>query len=37
MQRFNPVIQAIPIQILAYELAVQKKLDPDKPRTWPRA
>lgn len=28
----NPVIQAIPIQILAYELAVQKKLDPDKPR-----
>lgn len=29
---FNPVIQAIPIQILAYELAVQKKLDPDKPR-----
>jgi glucosamine--fructose-6-phosphate aminotransferase (isomerizing) len=29
---FNPVIQAIPIQILAYELAVKKKLDPDKPR-----
>jgi glucosamine--fructose-6-phosphate aminotransferase (isomerizing) len=28
----NPVIQAIPMQILAYELAVQKKLDPDKPR-----
>ncbi len=28
----NPVIQAIPMQVLAYELAVQKKLDPDKPR-----
>lgn len=29
---FNPIIQAIPMQILAYELAVQKGLDPDKPR-----
>lgn len=29
---FNPIIQAIPIQILAYELAVKKRLDPDKPR-----
>jgi len=29
---FNPVIQAIPMQVLAYELAVQKELDPDKPR-----
>lgn len=28
----NPVIQAIPMQVLAYELAVQKNLDPDKPR-----
>lgn len=29
---FNPIIQAIPLQILAYELALQKGLDPDKPR-----
>jgi len=29
---FAPVIQAIPMQILAYELAVLKGLDPDKPR-----
>jgi glucosamine--fructose-6-phosphate aminotransferase (isomerizing) len=29
---FNPIIQAIPMQILAYELAVQRNLDPDKPR-----
>lgn len=29
---FNPIIQAIPMQVLAYELAVQKGLDPDKPR-----
>jgi len=29
---FSPIIQAIPMQILAYELAVQKGLDPDKPR-----
>ncbi|MGB7570493.1 MAG: isomerizing glutamine--fructose-6-phosphate transaminase, partial [Methanothrix sp.] len=28
----NPVVQAIPLQILAYELAVKKKLNPDKPR-----
>lgn len=27
-----PIIQAIPMQILAYELAVLKGLDPDKPR-----
>ncbi|VVB70478.1 Glutamine--fructose-6-phosphate aminotransferase [isomerizing] [uncultured archaeon] len=29
---FNPVIQAIPMQLLAYELAVKRELDPDKPR-----
>jgi glutamine---fructose-6-phosphate transaminase (isomerizing) len=29
---FNPIIQAIPMQILAYELAVRRGLDPDKPR-----
>lgn len=29
---FNPIIQAIPMQVLAYELAVQRGLDPDKPR-----
>jgi glucosamine--fructose-6-phosphate aminotransferase (isomerizing) len=29
---FNPVIQAIPMQVLAYELAVRRGLDPDKPR-----
>ncbi|MDK2877173.1 MAG: hypothetical protein PWQ22_1583 [Archaeoglobaceae archaeon] len=28
----NPIIQIIPMQILAYELAVLKGLDPDKPR-----
>jgi len=28
----NPVVQAIPLQILAYELAVKKELNPDKPR-----
>jgi glucosamine--fructose-6-phosphate aminotransferase (isomerizing) len=28
----NPIIQAIPMQILAYELAVLRGLDPDKPR-----
>ncbi len=28
----NPVIQAIPMQVLAYELAIQRNLDPDKPR-----
>lgn len=28
----NPIIQAIPIQILAYELAVLRGFDPDKPR-----
>jgi len=29
---FDPIIQAIPMQILAYELAIQRNLDPDKPR-----
>lgn len=29
---FNPIIQAIPMQVLAYELAMQRGLDPDKPR-----
>jgi glucosamine--fructose-6-phosphate aminotransferase (isomerizing) len=28
----NPIVQIIPIQILAYELAVLRGLDPDKPR-----
>ncbi len=28
----NPILQIIPMQILAYELAVLKDLDPDKPR-----
>jgi glucosamine--fructose-6-phosphate aminotransferase (isomerizing) len=28
----NPVVQTIPLQILAYELAVKKDLNPDKPR-----
>lgn len=28
----NPIIQIIPMQILAYQLAVLKGLDPDKPR-----
>jgi glucosamine--fructose-6-phosphate aminotransferase (isomerizing) len=28
----NPIAQIIPIQILAYQLAVLKGLDPDKPR-----
>jgi hypothetical protein len=28
----NPIVQIIPIQILAYELAVLKGLDPDRPR-----
>ncbi|VVB69605.1 Glutamine--fructose-6-phosphate aminotransferase [isomerizing] [uncultured archaeon] len=29
---FDPIIQAVPMQILAYELAIQRNLDPDKPR-----
>ncbi len=29
---FNPIVQIIPMQILAYELAVLKGCDPDKPR-----
>lgn len=28
----NPIVQVIPMQILAYELALLKGLDPDKPR-----
>jgi glucosamine--fructose-6-phosphate aminotransferase (isomerizing) len=28
----NPIIQIIPMQVLAYELAVLRGLDPDKPR-----
>ena len=28
----NPIIQIIPMQVLAYQLAVLKGLDPDKPR-----
>jgi len=28
----NPVVQIIPMQILAYQLAVIRGLDPDKPR-----
>jgi len=28
----NPVLQIIPLQILAYELAILKNLNPDKPR-----
>lgn len=31
-EELNPIVQIIPIQILAYELAVLKGLDPDKPR-----
>jgi glucosamine--fructose-6-phosphate aminotransferase (isomerizing) len=29
---FSPVVHSIPMQLLAYELAVLKGLDPDKPR-----
>jgi glucosamine--fructose-6-phosphate aminotransferase (isomerizing) len=29
---FSPVVQSIPMQLLAYELALLKGLDPDKPR-----
>jgi len=29
---FNPIVQIIPIQILAYQLAVLRGCDPDKPR-----
>jgi glucosamine--fructose-6-phosphate aminotransferase (isomerizing) len=31
-EALNPIVQIIPIQILAYELAVLRGLDPDKPR-----
>jgi len=30
--KFSPILRTIPIQILAYYLAVLKGLDPDKPR-----
>jgi glucosamine--fructose-6-phosphate aminotransferase (isomerizing) len=29
---FSPIVHSIPMQLLAYELAVLKGLDPDKPR-----
>ena len=29
---FDPIVQIIPIQILAYQLALLKKINPDKPR-----
>ncbi len=29
---FDPITQIIPIQILAYKLAVLRKCNPDKPR-----
>lgn len=29
---FNPIVQVLPMQVLAYELAVVRGLDPDKPR-----
>ena len=28
----NPLLQVIPMQILAYELALMRNLNPDKPR-----
>lgn len=31
-EELNPIVQIIPIQILAYELAILRGLDPDKPR-----
>ncbi|RZN44097.1 MAG: glutamine--fructose-6-phosphate transaminase (isomerizing) [Methanophagales archaeon ANME-1-THS] len=31
-EELNPIIQIIPMQVLAYQLAVYKGLDPDKPR-----
>jgi glucosamine--fructose-6-phosphate aminotransferase (isomerizing) len=31
-EELNPVIQIIPMQVLAYQLAVYRGLDPDKPR-----
>lgn len=36
-QYLNPVVQIIPIQILAYQLAVLKGLNPDKPRNLAKA
>ena len=32
MEELNPIIQIIPMQVLAYELAVLRGLDPDRPR-----
>ena len=31
-EELNPIIQIIPMQVLAYQLAVYRGLDPDKPR-----
>jgi len=31
-EELNPIIQIIPMQVLAYELAVRRGLDPDRPR-----
>jgi len=31
-EELNPIVQIIPMQVLAYELAVLRGLDPDKPR-----
>ena len=31
-EELNPILQIIPMQVLAYELAVLRGLDPDKPR-----
>ena len=33
----NPIIQILPIQLLAYFLAVERKLDPDRPRNLAKA
>ncbi len=33
----NPIVQIIPMQILAYQLAVLRGLDPDKPRNLAKA
>ncbi|MCR4368621.1 MAG: glutamine--fructose-6-phosphate transaminase (isomerizing), partial [archaeon] len=32
MDTANPILMILPIQLLAYYLAIEKKLDPDKPR-----
>jgi len=33
----NPIVQIIPIQVLAYQLAILKGFDPDKPRNLAKA